>query len=119
MVQPVEFIEAQTGDGEVRTGLVAYSLGNFISNMCLQYTDTGIVLDFTLRERPEGGFAVEDVRAVPIYCWRREDMIQTLCLKRYLNQPPEGMSALEWTRLKENYAELRELIDKRIPMTEG
>ena len=119
MVQPVAFIEAQTGDGEVRRGLVAYSLGNFSSNMCLKYTDTGIVLDFTLRERPEGGFAVEDVRAVPVYCWRREDMIQTLCLKRYLNQPPEGMSAFEWARLKEEYAELRELIDGRIPMTEG
>ena len=119
MVQPVAFVEAQTGDGEVRRGLVAYSLGNFISNMCLQYTDSGIALDFTLRERPAGGFAVEDVRAVPIYCWRRDDMIQTLCSMRYLNEAPKGMDAFEWARLKEEYAELRELIDGRIPMTEG
>ena len=119
MVQPVEFVEAQTADGTLRRGLVAYSLGNFISNMCLQYTDSGIMLDFTLRERPEGGFAVADVRAVPVYCWRREDMIQAFCPMRYLNAPPEGMSAFEWARLKESYRELRELIDEHIPMTEG
>lgn len=119
MVQPVEFVEAHTADGVIRTGLVAYSLGNFISNMCLQYTDSGIMLDFTLQERPEGGFAVENVAAVPVYCWRREDMIQALCSMRYLNAPPEGMSAFEWARLKESYTELRELIDENIPMTEG
>ena len=119
MVQPVEFVEAQAADGGVRRGLVAYSLGNFIGNMCLQYTDSGIMLDFTLRERPEGGFAVEDVRAVPVYCWRREDMIQALCSMRYLNAPPEGMSAFGWARLKESYRELRELIDEGIPMTGG
>ena len=119
MVQPVAFVEAQAGDGQVRRGLVAYSLGNFISNMCLQYTDSGIALDFTLRERPAGGFAVEDVRAVPIYCWRRDDMIQALCSMRYLNEAPKGMDAFEWARLKESYTELRELIDENIPMTEG
>lgn len=119
MVQPVEFVEARAADGALRRGLVAYSLGNFISNMCLQYTDSGIMLDFTLRERPEGGFAVEDVGAVPVYCWRREDMIQALCSMRYLNAPPEGMSAFEWARLKESYRELRELIDEGIPMSGG
>ena len=119
MVQPVTFVEAQAGDGQVRRGLVAYSLGNFISNMCLQYTDSGIALDFTLRERPAGGFAVEDVRAVPIYCWRRDDMIQALCSMRYLDEAPKGMDAFEWERLRESYRELRELIDEAIPMTEG
>ena len=119
MVQPVEFVEARSGNGGLRRGLVAYSLGNFISNMCLQYTDSGIALDFTLRERPEGGFAVETVNAVPVYCWRREDMIQALPSMRYLDAPPEGMSAFEWARLKESCGELRELIDEWIPMAEN
>ena len=38
---------------------------------------------------------------------------------RYLNAPPEGISAFEWARLKESYRELRELIDEGIPMTGG
>lgn len=118
MVQPVEYVKVKTADGGVRTGLVAYSLGNFISNMCLPYTDSGIVLDFTLRERPEGGFTVGDVSIVPVYCWRREDMIQPLCALKVLNDIPEGMCVEDRSWAKESCDRLRELIDDAFPLAE-
>ena len=43
-------------------------------------------------------------------------MIQTLCSKRYLKEAPEGMDSDTWLHLKESYEELRELIDRSIPM---
>ena len=118
MVQPVEFLDVETGEGKTRRGLVAYSLGNFISNQSDRYTDSGIVLDFTICRRKEG-ISIEDVQVLPIYCWKRDYMIQSLCSKKYLNTAPRGMDENTWLRLKESYMELRELIAEEIPFLES
>ena len=114
VVQPIEYITAKGSDGQSRTGLVAYSLGNFISNMTDQYTDAGIILDFTLSEQPGGGFMAVDVGVVPVYSWNREDMIQVISSSKYDLQPPTGMSKAAWRRMKASRKELREILDGRI-----
>ena len=101
---------------ETRTGLVAYSLGNFISNMKIQYTDSGIILDFTIRETQEGGFTVDNVGCVPVFCWRQDDMIQSLSSLKYYDERPEGMSDARYSRMRESYTELRQLIGEEIEM---
>ena len=116
MVQPVEYVTARTRDGEERTGLVAYSLGNFISNMAVQYTDSGIILDFTLREKQEGGFEIADVGVVPVFCWRSGGMIQALSSLKYYDEKPEGMDNGRYARMKASYRELRDLLDDSIAM---
>ena len=116
MVQPVEFVEATGADGVKRRGLVAYSLGNFIDNMLKRYTDSGIILEFTIRERQDGGFGVDDVRCVPVYCWKQDDNIQAISSLKYLTEPPEGMTDATWSRMKDSYWELRDLIDEDIEM---
>ncbi len=116
MVQPIEFVEAEDGSGGVRRGLVAYSLGNFISNQGKQYTDTGIILEFTLREREAGGFEIADVGFVPTYCWRTGSMVRTLPSLMYPDGGPDGMDGSSLKRLKASRDELRELIDPSIPM---
>ena len=116
MVQPVEFVDAQTETGETRRGLVAWSLGNFIDNMLKRYTDSGIILEFTIQETQDGGFAITDVGCVPVYCWKQDANIQTIASLKYLDEPPEGMSTGTWQRMKDSYWELRNLIDESIPM---
>ncbi len=111
MVQPVEFVEA-----EGHRGLVAYSLGNFIDNMLKRYTDSGIILEFTVQETQDGGFAITNVGIVPVYCWKQDANIQTVASLKYLDEPPEGMSSGTWQRMKDSYWELRDLIDDDIPM---
>ena len=115
MVQPVRYETVETADGGTRTGLVAYSLGNFISNMLKQYTDSGIILQFMIQEKQEGGFAITCPAVVPIYCWKRDDAIQAVPSGKYLDSPPEGMSENRYSRMKETYRELRSLIDDSIP----
>ena len=110
MVQPVTWVEAVTESGEVRRGLVAYSLGNFISNQGKRYTDSGILLDFTLRERETGGFDVTDVKVMPTFCWRQDGAIQTLPALDWYDAPPAGMSGDQWQRLRDSVDDLRELI---------
>lgn len=109
MVQPIEYITAQTDAGE-RTGLVAWSLGNFISNMKIQYTDSGIILDFTLRRLDDGTITLTDVGYVPIYCWKQDGMIRALPSGAVLETCPEGMGDSAYTRAKASYHELVKLI---------
>ena len=116
MVQPVEFVEAEGADGAMRTGLVAYSLGNFISNQGKRYTESGMLLDFTIAEGEEGGLAVEDVRVMPTFCWRRDEVIQTLPALQYYDEAPEGMDDDTWNRLRQSVDDMRELIDGSIPL---
>lgn len=116
MVQPVEFVEAKGADGAVHRGLVAYSLGNFISAMTKRYTDSGIILEFTIRERQDGGFTVDGVGCVPVYCWKRDDSIQAISSLKYLTEAPEGMDAGTWSRMKDSYWELRDLLDESVAM---
>ena len=115
VVQPIEYIKTTDKDGNERVGLVAYSLGNFISNMTERYTDSGIILDFTLQEQEDGGFLAVDVGVVPLYVWNRDDMVQTLSSTRYDLQAPDGMSPEARQRMKASLLELRELLDQRIP----
>ena len=116
MVQPVEFVEVKGPSGETRRGLVAWSLGNFISNMTKRCTDSGIILEFTLREKQEGGFEVCDVGCVPVYCWKREGNVQALSSLKYLDEPPEGMDKWACSRMRESYRELCELLGEDIAM---
>ena len=116
MVQPVQFLEAEGEGGVTRRGLVAYSLGNFISNMTVRYTDSGIILDFTLRERQDGSFAVENARCVPVYCWKSDSAIRAVSSLKYYDEAPEGMGAAVWSRLKESFRELRDLLGPEIEL---
>ena len=108
MVQPIENVTVQTDDGE-KTALVAWSMGNFIDNMKLQYTDSGIIVDFTVAETPDG-VEILDVGYVPVYCWRGDDQIRALPSGMYLETAPEGMSDSTHKRLKASYDELTALI---------
>ena len=110
MAQPVKFVEAETADGGTRTGLVAYSLGNFISNMTLRYTDTGLMLEFTIRERQDGSFGIEDVGCVPIYCWRDWNGIRAISSLKYLEAAPEGMAADVHDLVKQGYRDIVDLL---------
>jgi len=116
MVQPVEFVEVETQDGGTRRGLVAYSLGNFISNQGKRHTESGIVLEFTLAEEEGGGFTVEDVRVLPTFCWRRDEAIQALPALQYYDAPPAGMDDATWQRLRESCDDLRALMGRDIPL---
>ena len=116
MVQPVKYVTAEAADGTTRTGLVAYSLGNFISNMSKQYTDSGIILEFTIQERQDGGFEIVRPGVVPIYCWRQDERIQAVSSLKYFDERPAGMSDSRYARMKESYRELRSLLGDEIAM---
>jgi poly-gamma-glutamate synthesis protein (capsule biosynthesis protein) len=62
-VQPYEVVTASDG----REGFVAWSLGNFVSNMRKRNEDVGIILEMTLALAPDGGLALADVGYAPTW----------------------------------------------------
>lgn len=112
MVQPIEWVTVETDEG-LRTGLVAWSLGNFISNMSNQFTDSGIILEFTVIRGLDGTISIDQVGYVPIYNWRSEYAIRAVCSGMYLTERPNGMNDPSWSRLRTSWSELIALLGSR------
>lgn len=67
VVQPVEYITVEREGGEY-TGIVAYSLGNYLSNMAPSPRDFGMFIKLTVEKTPEGSVSLYDAGMLPIHC---------------------------------------------------
>lgn len=68
VVQPYEMVEAEAADGSKHSGLVIYSLGNFISNQTGRTTDYGLILSVKIKKHfPDGGIELTDIDAMPTW----------------------------------------------------
>lgn len=115
MVQPAEYITVQGANGQTRTALCLYSLGNFLSQHRVQYTDSGVVFEFTIQEKADGTFEITNPGYVPVYVWtfknaNGDDDYRVLPVGEYLDNPPSGMSADQIQRMKESLQETLELM---------
>lgn len=77
VVQPVEYITVQR-DGQAYTGLVAYSLGNFISNMSQPNVNYGMYITLKLEKQPEGTVRLYEAKMLPTLCRKRSREGRTL-----------------------------------------
>ena len=84
--------------------------------MTKRYTDSGILLEFTVQERQDGSFGIENVGVVPIYCWKQDSNIQAISSLKYLDEPPEGMSSGTYQRMQDSYHELEKLLGEGVKM---
>lgn len=106
MVQPMQVVDGTDADGNARQVFVIYSMGNFISAMTMQYTDSGIILDFTIREQSDGSFRVEDIGYVPIYVWKQDGKLAVVSSAKYLNNKPDGMTNDQYNQMTKTYHEI-------------
>lgn len=118
VVQPAGMREVTLADGTKHEALVAYSLGNFNSAMTDEYTDSGIILEFTLVEQEEGGFAVENIGFVPTYCWEKDGVFTTIHALPYYDEAPEGMSDAQHQRLRKSVDDVTALMGGRLTVLE-
>ena len=118
VVQPAGMREVTLADGTQHEALVAYSLGNFNSAMTDEYTDSGIILEFTLVEQEEGGFAVENIGFVPTYCWEKDGVFTTIPALSHYDEAPEGMSDAQHQRLRKSVDDVTALMGGRLTVLE-
>ena len=80
--QPLETRTVTLDDGSTRSGLVCYSLGNFVSNQSpatvnVNYTDTTAILNLELTKDPETGeTTVSHINYVPLLVLNRGANVQ-------------------------------------------
>ena len=115
MVQPAEYITATDANGVSRTALCVYSIGNFLTQHRSQYTDSGIVFEFTLAEQADGTIAVTAPGYVPVYVWTFKnaagaDDYRVLPTGVYMNNRPDGMSDEQYNRMRETWNETTSLM---------
>lgn len=79
VVGPMEKVQVRTVDGEDKECFVAYSLGNFFSDMSKPYTQESVILnlEFT-KDGDTGDTTISDISYLPLYILDRgEDAIST------------------------------------------
>ena len=54
VIQPMEIKQVTMEDGTEKDVLVAYSLGNFVSNQRDQYTDSGVIVNVEIIKNNDG-----------------------------------------------------------------
>jgi len=67
VVQPYEWKTVTMEDGREHKGLIAYSLGNFISAQRLEYKDVGTIFKLTLHKGESGEASIESAEMIPTY----------------------------------------------------
>ena len=120
MVQPMMSRSMTDASGRTRDAFVIFSLGNFLSDHVLQYTDCGIILEFTISENSDGTFSCGDIGYIPTYCWQpSEGDVRVLPSGKYLKEGPVGMSEEAHDRLVQSYQEITEIIGGDYPVLQG
>ncbi|MDA3859602.1 MAG: CapA family protein, partial [Melioribacteraceae bacterium] len=68
-LQPIKYFKSVNGN--IDSGFVAYSLGNFVSNQRWRYSDGGAVLNFTVtKNNLNGNISLAEVRYLPIWVYK-------------------------------------------------
>lgn len=68
VLQPMEYQNITDKDGSTRTGLIMYSLGNFLSSQVTKPRDAGVMLQLTLSKVDNGAVTLKQVAAIPTWC---------------------------------------------------
>jgi poly-gamma-glutamate synthesis protein (capsule biosynthesis protein) len=118
-VQPMMLKRMTDSAGRSRDVLIAFSLGNFLSDHRLQYTDCGVIVEFTISEDNDGAFSVGGIGYIPTYCWQptRGD-VRVLPSGKYLIKGPAGMTGEAHARLVQSYHEITGIIGNTHPVLE-
>lgn len=111
VVQPVSYVTVQRESGEY-TGFVAYSLGNFISNMSAENCNYGLYARLTLEKAVDGTVRLIDAGVLPTHCTKNKVGGRTLHEAiPAVSEPSRVTPSCEPTeRLQEKLAACREYV---------
>ena len=118
MVQPMGYQTVEIGGVEKKV-FTMFSMGNFISDHTPQYTDNGVILDFTVNEHADGTFTCDDVGYIPTYTWKQDGAISVLPSGRYLNERPAGMDDENYNRMVASFQEIVDLLGSDFQVITG
>ena len=117
VIQPATWIEMKDKSGNVtQRTLCLCAPGNFLSDSREQYSDSGIVFQFTIQEKADfSGLEITGASYIPTYVWRIENEdgsydYRTLAAGQWLESAPETMNYTQYSRMKEVWAEAQSIM---------
>jgi poly-gamma-glutamate capsule biosynthesis protein CapA/YwtB (metallophosphatase superfamily) len=114
VVQSVDTVKAKDADGNQRSALVVYSMGNFLCDQRARYRDSGIIFEFTLVDDGSGKVQATSPRYVPVYVWRiKTDSgfdYRVVSCGNIIEDRPKSMSDEVFNRVKQVWNEQKNLI---------
>lgn len=121
VIQPASWIEMTDSAGNVtQRTLCLGATGNFLSDSRAQYSDSGVVFEFTIQEKEDlSGLEITSPTYIPTYVWRIENEdgsydYRTLAVGQWLENAPEGMNYAQASRLKEVWAEAQSIMGQDV-----
>ena len=123
-VQQALWVDAPADEnGKVHRTLVVCATGNFLSDQREQYTDSGMIFEFTIEETGSstGKYQIVEPKYIPTYVWRAQGetdgsySYHTMACGQWLEEQPEGMSyGTDVTRMREVWAEVQSVMGSEV-----
>ncbi|MCK5087180.1 MAG: CapA family protein, partial [Melioribacteraceae bacterium] len=116
VLQPIE--QFKTVNGNIDSGFVAYSLGNFISNQRWRYSDGGTILNFTLDKNLNSGkVELASVEYLPIWVFKgkTENGYEYIILPSELSQKdslPNYLTEKDIELMNQCYEDTKAILEK-------
>lgn len=112
VVQPIKMEKMTMPNGKTRNGLVAYSLGNFVSAQPFVNTEGGIIFELEI-EKTATGVQYKNYTFIPVYRYQdTHNKYFIVPISVYEGQNKLGMSAKEWARMNNFAAKFRPHLER-------
>ena len=117
VIQQAMWLELTDKSGNVtKRTLCMLSNGNFLSDSRSQYSDSGVIFQFTVQEKEDlSGVEVVNPVYIPTYVWRIENDddtydYRTLAAGQWLESAPDGMNYSQESRVRAVWAEAQSIM---------
>ncbi|MDY6781484.1 MAG: CapA family protein [Cyanobacteriota bacterium] len=123
VVQPYQIFKVQNKDGQPRTGVAIYSMGNFIAYQVGNYKDLGAIFTVKVRKHfPEERIEITDVKAIPTYIQNYtlngKLNFRVLPIETTVNHPQDSLlPASKYPILKQQLSEMKRHIEEFAPIS--
>lgn len=121
VIQAANWIEMKDSAGNVtQRTLCLGATGNFLSDSREQYSDSGVIFEFTIQEKDDmSGFEIVNPMYIPTYVWRIENEdgsydYRTIAAGQWLETAPEGMNYSQFSRVKAVWAEAQSVMGSNV-----
>ena len=115
-MEPVQFFK--TNNGDIDSGFVAYSMGNFISNQRWRYSDAGAILNFDItKDLRSNAIHISNVSYIPTWVFkgttnRGNEYVVLPLLPDYRNTIDKYLTASDRANMSQAFEDTNEILRK-------
>jgi len=115
VIQPIEIKDVALEGGMTKKVVVAYSLGNFISNQRERYTDSGVIVNVEIvKDHDENTITISNISYIPTWVYKYyhngKAQYRVLPVEKYINGDGE-LQGVDEQRIRDVWHEITGLLN--------